>query len=120
MATPIKSVIGLSAVALSAISLSSTASAETGAAESVSQTVEYSDLNLASAEGQKRLESRIKSAVRSICSNNRRVTLTERRLENQCQAQAMQAAMDDAKVAIANYKSDRRVASNMLTVRTRR
>jgi UrcA family protein len=108
MATPIKTLIGFSALALSA-----TAIAAPAAAENVSRAVEYSDLDLASTTGEKRLETRIKSAVRQICSSNQRATLTEKMLEKQCTDAAMESAMNDAKVAIANYKSDRRVASNV-------
>jgi UrcA family protein len=115
MATPIKSLIGFSALALSSIAIAAPA-----AAEPVSRNVEYSDLNLANAEGQKRLEARVKNAVRMICSSNHRVTLTEKQLENKCTAAATQAAMNDVKVAISNYNSNRRVASSSLSVRTNR
>lgn len=54
-------------IALSALVLATGAQAKTTTPETQQLSIKYADLNLSSASGQKRLESRIEVAVRDIC-----------------------------------------------------
>ncbi len=108
MATRI--ILKLSAMALCATGFSGAAFAQSEAPASVS--VPYSDLNLASADGQKTLAIRIKSAVRSVCGDANGRDLKANQLHQQCKAQAMRRAEIRSNNVIAQYRSDRRVASS--------
>jgi len=115
MATPLspigRSPIGLSLIGLSALAFAIPAAATTPTIETATQIVEYSDLDLSTAKGQERLETRIKSAVRSVCRERDARSIVEQRLVKQCKLAATSAAMRDAKVVVANYQQNRRMAS---------
>lgn len=120
MATPLspvgRSPISLSLIGLSALAFAMPAAANPASAEPLTRHVEYYDLNLSTAKGQKRLEWRIKSAVRSVCGDRNARAITEQRLVRQCKAAATRSAMNDAKIAIANYKQNKRMASGVLAI----
>jgi len=65
--------------------------------EKQSVSVRYDDLNLVSASGRERLETRVRSAVRQICGVNGRMTLTEQAHVLACKAEASRDA--DVKLA---------------------
>lgn len=59
----------IAAMATATLALAFTASpAMADGSETYSKTIQFADLNLASPEGQARLEQRIESAARSVCS----------------------------------------------------
>jgi len=115
MAIPL-SPIGLSLIGLSALAFAIPAVATPPTTETATRIVEHSDLNLSTAKGQKRLETRIKSAVRTVCRERDARSIVEQRLVRQCKLAATSAAMRDAKIAIANYKRNNRMASGVLAI----
>ncbi len=115
MATPLSS-IGLSLIGLSAVALSSPAVATPTTVETQTRNVEYGDLDLSTAKGQKRLETRIKSAVRTVCRERDARSIVEQRLVKQCKLAATSAAMRDAKIVIADYQQNRRMASGSVPI----
>lgn len=54
-------------------------------------TVPYSDLNLASVDGRKRLDTRVRSAIREVCQTEPRPTLRQRAIEQACAADAIRS-----------------------------
>lgn len=74
--------------------------------------VQYNDLDLSSAAGQKRLATRIRSAVKSVCGNLRAASLAEKQDMARCQRDAMESAMPKADRTIASYTATKRVAAN--------
>lgn len=74
--------------------------------------VQYRDLDLSSAAGQKRLETRIRSAVKSVCGNPRAVSLAEKQDLLRCQRDALANAMPKLESTIARYKESNRLAAN--------
>lgn len=77
----------------------SAASAAQAADEPRSVVVRYHDLNLASVEGRARLNTRVKSAVKTVCESRHsyRRTLTERAKVDRCE----DTALADADVKLA-------------------
>ena len=98
-----KSIISFAALALSSAAISAPVSAQP-----ISKSVAYGDLDLSSAKGQQRLEKRIKYAASSVCGERRSqpTPIKERKIVAECKAQAMQSAMSEARIAIANYKQN--------------
>lgn len=83
------------AIATAALALAFTASpALAGTSDVSSQSVGYADLNLATPEGQARLERRIDAAAKSVCRVNQVRTGTRLRSPNQgaCLANARASA----------------------------
>lgn len=74
--------------------------------------VEYRDLDLSSAAGQKRLTTRIKSAVKSVCGDPRALSLDEKQDFARCQRDALESAMPKVERTIARYKETKRLAAN--------
>jgi UrcA family protein len=111
MATRI--IITLSAMALCATGFGSAVQAETMDQTNapITKLVPYSDLNLATDEGQKKLAVRIKSAVSQVCgdANGRELKAFQQRM--QCEAEAMRLARIQKSDAIAQYRSGQRVAT---------
>ncbi len=114
MTTHIKSFLCLSALTLSSLAITAPVAA---ALQEQTRLVGYSDLDLASASGQKRLETRIRSAVRSVCQIGQGRTVSQQMLSEKCRKSAMESAMTQAKIAIANYSRTRGVASGSLKVK---
>ena len=112
MTTNVKIYCCLSALALSSIAIAAPAAAR----EELTRTVSYSGLDLASAAGQKQLETRIRSAVRSVCQIGQARGLSQRLISENCRESAMKSAMKQAKIAIANYSRKRGVASGSLVI----
>ena len=77
----------------------------------MSHDVRYSDLDLSTSHGQKRLETRIKAAVRLVCGDTANPSLVERDHIRLCKAQALANARRDADVAIARYENGASVAA---------
>ena len=71
--------------------------------------VETTDLDLASAKGQDRLESRVERAIRKACTIGGK-GLTVMAAENQCRAELREAANVEVRLAIAAAREDRFVA----------
>jgi UrcA family protein len=83
-----------------------------------SRVVRYSDLDLASDRGKQRLETRIKAAVRLVCSDlsNSNATKIEREHNKACKAKALASARRDAETAIAQYENGTRIAAKRMTM----
>lgn len=69
-------------------------------------TVETTDLDLASAKGQDRLEGRIERAIRRACTVGGK-GLTVMAAEKQCRAELREAANVEIRLAIAAAREDR-------------
>lgn len=87
------------------------------AAERPTAEVRIADLDLTTAQGQQRLETRVKSAARTLCSTGIGGT-AERARETQCLADALAAAKPQADRAIARAQGGTRLA--LLMVRNAR
>lgn len=89
-------------MAVAAIVLCSSAFTTEGMspAAAVSVRVETVDLDLSTPEGQAKLESRIKGAVKSVCRAADH-SLRERNVTLQCEADALKSIQKDVEVALA-------------------
>ncbi|NJM51219.1 MAG: UrcA family protein [Sphingomonadales bacterium] len=94
----LKKIAPLALAGLSVLAAPAAFAADPQNLEPVSRLVEYGDLDLASARGQKRFETRIKYAVRMVCQDNNARRLEEKAIANQCKAQAMEGAMKKLKL----------------------
>lgn len=104
MATPKQ--FSFSILAASALAISTPAMADVKIKE-----VHHADLDLASAKGQERLKTRIKSAVRQVCRSPRAISLRERADQTRCETDAMASAMPKAEQTIAAYLENRHLAA---------
>lgn len=104
MATP--KLFSLSILAASALAISTPAMADWK-----TKAVEHADLDLASAKGQERLKTRVKQAVKQVCSSPRAITFKERMDQSRCISESMARAMPEAEQTIAAYLDNRRLAS---------
>jgi UrcA family protein len=104
MATP--KLISLSVLAASALAISAPAMAN-----QKTTLVTYQDLDLSTATGQQRLNTRIKQAVKQVCATPQPITLKERMDQNVCKKNALADATPKAEQAIAAYVESRRFAS---------
>jgi UrcA family protein len=97
------------AIALSSATFGSAAFAQSPSqsTESVSKTVAYNDLDLSTKEGQKRFETRVKSAVKQVCGQANSRDLNDVVLMQQCRFKATNEAKRDMQVAIASYNNGR-------------
>lgn len=95
--------LSFAAIAMCALSFGTAAYAQPF--EAVSKTISYADLDLSAKEGQARLETRIKSAIRQVCGEANPRDLSNIAIIQQCRMSAMNTARRDMKVAIANYNS---------------
>ena len=77
--------------------------------EEFSVSVSYADLNLATAEGQARLEARIASKVRQLCDSGTR-DLHSLAMQAECIDQARQQVAGQVRLAVANFKGKARRA----------
>lgn len=108
MATP--KLFSLSILAASALAISTPAMADVKTKE-----VHHADLDLASTDGQERLKTRVKSAVKQVCRSPRAITLKERLDQSRCESEAMASAMPKAEQTIAAYLENRRLAARDTT-----
>lgn len=76
------------------------------------KSVEYHDLDLASPQGQARLQTRVKYAVKQVCGSPRAFSIAEKIDLARCEADAMANAMPKAERTIARYKDAKRLAAN--------
>lgn len=53
-----------------------------------SATIRYDDLNLSTASGRARLDTRVRMAIKSMCASDSRATLSERAASLECEAAA--------------------------------
>lgn len=104
MATP--KLFSLSLLAASALAISTPAMADWTAKE-----VQHEDLDLSTANGQERLKTRVRQAVKQVCASPRAITLKERLDQSNCESSSMARAMPKAEQRIAAYLENRRVAS---------
>jgi UrcA family protein len=104
MKTPLKIIVP--AVAMMALAIAAPASAG-----EVSATVQYSDLNLTTATGQKMLKKRIDNAVSRICQTRGKVSLQETMASRKCHSEAAVNAGKAANVVIARAENGSQVAS---------
>ena len=84
-------------------------------AEEPSKAVYYQDLDLSSAKGQERLQTRIRSAVNQVCGSQNVVSLAEKMKRLRCKTEAMAAATPKVEQTIANYQGRKRLAANERT-----
>lgn len=82
----LKSTLITASVALAAIGGAAPAMAQDDDAPRV--LVRYDDLNLSSAAGRQRLDTRVRLAIRSVCMVGPRVSLRERAESRECEKQA--------------------------------
>ncbi|WP_260583328.1 UrcA family protein [Sphingopyxis sp. PET50] len=87
------------------------------AAERPTAEVRIADLDLATAQGQQRLETRVKSAARSLCDTGERGVAAMTR-QSQCIAEVLASARPQADQAIARAGGGTRLA--LLMVRAAR
>ncbi len=104
MATP--KLFSLAVLAVSALAISTPAMADWKHKE-----VQFGDLDLSSASGQKRLDTRVKMAVKQVCASPRAYTLAQRADQSKCEKEAMARAMPKAERTIAAYIENQRLAS---------
>lgn len=97
--------IGLLAVAIAMCAAQAPVMAQT-----ISKSVSYSDLNLSSVSGQNELKRRITAAARSVCGNLGSNGLAEFNAVQSCRKAAVEAAMRDAEIAIAQYQTNVRLS----------
>ncbi len=79
-------------------------------------TVSYQDLNLTNKQGQKRLATRINSAVKKVCSINQARNLNERIAAKQCQSQATKKAYRQMENVIAQNNAKIKLANNRIYI----
>lgn len=79
-------------------------------------TVSYQDLNLANKQGQKRLATRINSAVKKVCYVNQARNLNERMAAKQCQNQAMKKAYRQMGNVVAQNNAKIKLANNRIYI----
>ena len=72
----------------------------------VTKSVKFSDLNLSTPEGQARLETRIESAIRDVCSDHldRSGTRIRSNSYNECLANARASTQRQVAAALDNYQ----------------
>ena len=87
------------------------------AAEQPAAEVRIADLDLSTAQGQQRLETRVKSAARSLCNNGAR-GVAEMTRQSQCIADVLASAKPQADRAIARAEGGTQLA--LLMVRAAR
>lgn len=93
-------------LAATALAISTPASADWKSTE-----VAHADLDLSTAKGQARLNTRVKQAVKQVCGSPRAMTLKERTDQNRCEKDAMARALPKAAQTIAAYVQKRQMAS---------
>ena len=103
-------ILGLAALAASTTLIAPTvARADTLDLDVVSERVSYSGLNLSSAAGQARLESRIAAKVRQVCDDGSR-DLRSRARQAECMDAARQKADRQVQLALLTFKAKARRA----------
>lgn len=107
--------LSFAAIAICAVSFGGAAYAQS--LDAVSKTISYADLDLSAKEGQDRLETRIKSAIRQVCGEANPRELSNIAAIQQCRVSAMNAARRDMKVAIANYSSGSSTSQQVAVLR---
>ena len=103
--------------AILALSLAFVGTPAVAAADEGSAIVRTSDLDLATAAGQHKLDQRVKSAAQRLCRSEGR-GLAERALELECVEQVIAGNQPKAERAIAAARGESRLA--LLMVRTAR
>jgi UrcA family protein len=99
------------------LALSLTAAAPALAAEAPTAEVRIADLDLSTAQGQQRLETRVKSAARDLCATGERGVAAMTR-QSECIADVMASAKPQADRAIARAEGGTQLA--LLMVRAAR
>ena len=95
------------------LALSLTAAAPVLAAEAPTAEVRIADLDLSTAQGQQRLEIRVKSAARDLCSTGERGVAAMTR-QSQCIADVMASAKPQTDRAIARAEGGTQLALLMV------
>lgn len=72
--------------------------------------VRHADLDLSSAEGRDRLQTRIRQAVKQVCGSPRGFTMEERQDQRNCEKDAFLKAAPQSERIIAAYMEKRRLA----------
>lgn len=78
--------------------------------------VDYQDLNLANKKGQKRLATRINSAVKKVCNVNQARSLSERSYARECQSQALKKAYRQMENVVAQNNAKIKLANNRIFI----
>ncbi len=76
--------------------------------ELVSVAVSYADLDLSSAQGQARLDRRVRAAVKQLCRTGPNPSLADHMAERECRALARTSADGEVRLAIAKVERTRR------------
>ena len=74
------------------------------------QEVRHADLDLSSAEGRERLQTRIRQAVRQICGSPRRTSILENQSQRNCEQAAYLKAAAASERVVAAYMEKRGLA----------
>jgi UrcA family protein len=72
--------------------------------------VRHADLDLSSAEGRARLETRIRQAVKQVCGSPRGITIVERQDQRNCEKAAYLKAAPVSEQVVAAYLEKRGLA----------
>ena len=103
------------ALAASAALVGATPSID-GNRETIQMTVDYSDLNLATAKGMRRLSDRIEAAGQTICGSPNRLDLSAQAANNECRAGVRASAQPQVEVAVARARQNTAVAAAIVLV----
>jgi len=82
-----------------------------GNRETVQMAVEYGDLNLATASGQRRLNYRIEAAAQAICGSAEHLDLRALTANEECRAGVRASAKPQVEIAIAKARQSTAVAA---------
>ena len=82
-----------------------------GNRETVQMTIEYSDLNLATAKGMRILDQRIKAAASDICGSYTRLDLSAKTANDECRAGVVNSSRSQVELAVARARQDMAMAA---------
>ncbi len=86
----------------------------------VSKTVSYADLNLASPEGERALNIRVRKAARDLCTSRGPKPLTTLWAERACMREAIDGASGEVELAVARFGRQQYARSRFIEIASRR
>lgn len=104
--------VTLKKLALGCAAAAAVAATTPAMADVKTTSVNYQDLDLSSPQGEARLQTRIKYAVKKVCGSPRAFSLAEKQDLARCEANALAAATPKVERTVARYKDARRLAAN--------
>ena len=82
-----------------------------GNRETVQMTIEYGDLNLATAKGMRILDQRIEAAASDICGSYTRLDLSAKTANDECRAGVVNSARWQVEVAVTRARQNMAMAA---------